>query len=202
MAENTISRQQEILLAARKEFIHEGISGARMQSIADNIGVTKAMIHYYFQTKDNLFQEVFKDAVMRLTDELFDVLETQQPIFQKIEAFIDHALDRFHEHPELVDFIVGELNRHPDKTKQLVNSALSYNAEVFKEQLQEAASNYEIAPVSHDQVVINILSLCMFPHSGGSFLQTLLAADEDSYQQLLARRREVIKDTIINWLAG
>ncbi len=197
-----MSRQQEILLAARKEFIQEGVSGARMQSIADNIGVTKAMIHYYFQTKDNLFQEVFKDAVQHLTEGLLDVLETEKPIFQKIEQFIDHALDRFHQHPQLVDFIVGELNRHPKVTKQLVSSALQYDANIFKTQLEEAASNYEIAPVSHDQVVINILSLCMFPYSGGTFLQTLLNADQNSYEELLPRRREVIKDTIINWLAG
>lgn len=196
------SRQEEILSAARREFIKEGVSGARMQSIADNIGVTKAMIHYYFKTKDNLFQEVFRNAAHTLTDDLMAVLETQTPLFQKVEQFIDQALDRFHQNPELVDFVVGELNRHPDITGPIIQEMLEYRGETFKEQLDEAASNYEIAPVSHDQVIVNILCLCMFPYSGQPFLQTVLSSEDESYSQFLKQRREVVKDTIINWLAG
>lgn len=196
------SRQEEILHAARQEFIKEGVSGARMQSIADNIGVTKAMIHYYFKTKDNLFQEVFRNAAHTLTTDLMDVLETQTPLFQKVEQFIDQALDRFHQNPQLVDFLVGELNRHPDITQPIIREMMKYKGQTFKGQLEEAAANYEIAPVNHDQVVVNILSLCMFPYSGQPFLQTVLSSKDESYSTILEQRREVVKDTIINWLAG
>lgn len=203
MSKEKITRQQEILIAARQEFIREGISGARMQSIADNIGVTKAMIHYYFDTKDKLFQEVFREASETLMDGLMETLEEPTPLFQKIEAFIDQAIGRFNEQPELAGFVINELNRHPEITEPVFRDSCTYDASVFEKQIEAAASNYEIAPAQSSQVISNMLSLCMFPYCGKRFLQTVLASGSDEeYEQFLNKRREVIKDTVINWLAG
>ena len=197
-----LTRQQEILQAARKEFIQEGIAGARTQAIADNIGVTKAMIHYYFKTKDNLFAEVFREATETLMQDLMNDLEKDTPLFQKIEQFIDRAIERFHNHPQLTGFVMNELNNHPDITQPIFDQTYQYNGSVFSDQLEEAASNYEIAPVKPNQVITNILSLCMFPYGAGSFMQSILDLDEEAYGAFLSQRREVVKDTVINWLAG
>ena len=203
MAQEDVSRQDEILAAAQQEFINEGFSGARLQGIADNIGVTKAMIHYYFDTKDNLFAEVYRDASQKLISGLMDTLEESTPLFQKIEEFIDQAINRFNEHDELVGFVVNELDRHPEKTTDIFRAARAYDSSIFDEQLEEAASNYEIAPAQSNQVVANMLSLCLFPFIGKSFLKEILGSQgEDTYEQFLKQRREVIKDTIINSLAS
>lgn len=197
------SRQQEILQAARHEFIKEGFSGARLKAIADNIGVTKAMIHYYFDTKDKLFQEVYRDASKKLMAGLMDRLEDTTPLFQKIEMFIDNAIDRFSEHASLAGFVINELDNHPEKTETIFREVRTYNSSVFDEQLEEAASEYKIAPAKSGQVVANMLSLCMFPYMGQSFLKEVLGVGGDEqYEQFLAQRREVIKDTIINALAS
>ncbi|MBN2733108.1 MAG: TetR/AcrR family transcriptional regulator, partial [Balneolaceae bacterium] len=119
MSNGERTRQEEILQAARQEFINEGFSGARLQGIADNIGVTKAMIHYYFDTKENLFAEVYRDASKKLISGLMDTLEESTPLFQKIDAFIDEAIDRFSEHADVVGFVVNELDRHPEKTTEI-----------------------------------------------------------------------------------
>lgn len=203
MSNEELTRQEEILQAARQEFINEGFSGARLQGIADNIGVTKAMIHYYFDTKENLFAEVYRDASKKLISGLMDTLEESTPLFQKIDAFIDEAIDRFNEHADVVGFVVNELDRHPEKTTEIFRAAKAYDSSSFDEQLEEAASNYEIAPAQSNQIVANMLSLCMFPFIGKSFLKEILGSSgEESYEQFLKQRREVIKDTIINSLAS
>lgn len=202
MADKQMTRQQEILRAALQEFIKEGISGARLQAIADNIGVTKAMIHYYFQTKENLFLEVFGKASNVLMDGLMEVLEKEEQLFPKIEAFIDQAVNRFHDHPQLAGFVVNELNNHAELIEPVFKEAFTYDASIFNSQLKEAASSYKIAPVDARQVVANILSLCLLPYSGRGFLQSISGMDDQKYEKFLSNRREVIKDTIINWLAG
>lgn len=199
---NEMSRQDEILTVARQEFIKEGYSGARLQSIADNIGVTKAMIHYYFNTKEQLFKAVYSDAVKKVMAGLFEILDESTPVFPKIDKFIDHAIDRFTEQHQLVGFVISELNQHPEKTQSIFQEAKMYNSSVFKDQLQTAAANYEIQPVQSTQVVANMLSLCLFPFSGSLFLKQTLQMNEEEYQEFLDKRREVIKDTIINALAG
>ena len=50
--------ETRILEAAEKEFFEKGYAGARTTSIAEAAGVTHAMLHYYFRTKDNLFERI------------------------------------------------------------------------------------------------------------------------------------------------
>jgi len=203
MADIKNDRRQEILQAARNEFIKEGISGARTQAIADHIGVTKAMIHYYFKTKENLFKEVFRQASKSFIDGLLDPLEREGPLFKKIEAFIDQLINRLENNPELAGFITNELRRHNEITAPIFRDACNIETTVFARQLEEAASDYEIAPVTPDQVIINIFSLCAFPYVGRGLLKGLLKKqNSQQYQSLLNERREMVKDTVINWLAG
>jgi AcrR family transcriptional regulator len=203
MTDKNINRRGEILQAARQEFIKEGISGARTQAMADHIGVTKAMIHYYFKTKENLFKEVFRESSARLMEGIMEILNEDKPLFTKIESFIDQLINRLEQNPKLAGFIIGELNSHPEITIPIFQSSYEYQGSVFAQQLREAASNYETITVTPHQLITNILSLCMIPYTGQGFLQSLLELNDDhEYTHFLEQRREIIKDTIITWLAG
>ena len=131
-----------------------------------------------------------------------DTLEKSTPLFQKIDLFIDQAFDRFSEHAVLVAFVINELEHHPEKTEDIFEDVKAYDSAVLDEQLNEAASNYEIAPAQSNQVVTNMLSLCMFPFVGRAFLKQALNMGDQVYREFMDRRREVVKDTIINALAS
>lgn len=196
-------QKQNILRAALNEFAHNGIAGARLQTIAEEVGVTKAMIHYYYDTKENLFREVFLEAYGTVMENLLNILETDEPLFTKIEQFVDEAIERFHSDPALVDFISNALNKYPESTVQLMKTLIDYDASIFEKQLREAASNYEIASVEADHVVLNMLSLCMFPYAARRFMSELLNMEnEEAYRELLAQRKGIVTDTVINWLAS
>ena len=55
-----------ILQAAEKEFFEKGYSGAKTTAIAEAAGVTHAMLHYYFRTKDKLFEKIVSDKIGNL----------------------------------------------------------------------------------------------------------------------------------------
>lgn len=203
MAKRTSERKQEILDAALDEFVEKGTDGVRMQSIADKVGVTKAMIHYYFDTKEKLFQKVFGEACKMLFGDLMKILETDVPLFHKIDQFTNQALKRFHTYPALAGFIVTELNYNSEETAKLLWEKIDFNRTIFERQLDTAASNYEIARVSSQHVLANILSLCLFPCTGRTFMQELLLIDgQQEYKEFLDQRSGIISDTIINWLAS
>ena len=202
MAEEKTDRRKEIKDAALMELKEKGRSGARLQSIADNIGVTKAMIHYYFNTKDELCDEVFREAYGDLMGNVMDILESQDPLFQKIEQFIDAAIERFAGRSALLHFVLEELNQHSETTVEIMVELSDYDSSVLDEQLEEASANYEIAPVESSQLVANMLSLCMFPSVGNTFFQGLLSMDEHAYRTFLDKRKDIVADTIINWLAS
>jgi AcrR family transcriptional regulator len=198
------SRKQEILQAAQQEFIKEGFAGARMQRIADHIGVTKAMIHYYFKTKQHLFEEVFQQASENTLSGLLKSLEEEDgPLFNKIELLIDQLISRFEQYPDQINLIISGLEQNSEITSAIFKDACTYEAPVFNRQLKEAAENHSIIPTAPGQVIANILSLCMFPYSSRRLLQLYLNfEEEDDYGQWLKERKEIIKDVIINWLAG
>ncbi len=196
------NRRHKILLAARDEFTREGYSGARLQSIADKTGVTKAMIHYYFKTKEKLFRETYRLTCEELMNGLFLPLEKKDTLFTKVEAFVDEVINRFEKNPKQVQFLVSELNHHPEITLDIFQKTYKSDFSVLNKQLEQASANYKIAPVRSSQLIGNILSLCIFSYTSPTFLSEVLPGEGENFETFLEDRREVVKDTVINWLSG
>src|SRR5882672_3266473 len=91
--------EEKILAAARKVFTTKGMSGARMQDIADEAGINKALLHYYFKNKQKLFEEIFMEAAGKLFPKINQIFKSDQPLFIKIEQFCDEYITVVLENP-------------------------------------------------------------------------------------------------------
>lgn len=84
--------QQQILDAAEQEFARHGLKGARMSAIAQNAQVTSATLHYYFETKENLYKAVLQRPVDEvqtiLTQQNFEALPPEEALEQIIRIAI------------------------------------------------------------------------------------------------------------------
>ena len=89
MSEKDSNTEQIILKAARKVFTHKGFDGARMQEIADEAGINKALLHYYFRSKDKLFEAIFKEVITTFFPRIISVLTSDLSLFEKITLFTD-----------------------------------------------------------------------------------------------------------------
>ena len=196
------NRKEQILSAALDEFTLNGYEGARMQVIADEVGVTKAMIHYYFDTKENLFRRAFEHACSQVLEGLMQPLETGGDLFAKLEQFIDEAHRRSSKHPELITLIISSLNREPEITRPLIKPYLRFDMEKLNDQLEQAAAGYEIASVKAEQLIINILSLCMLPYSSSTLLAGAVNTDLDEMRSMLDARKGIATDVVFNWLTS
>ena len=112
--EKNTSTESSILDAAKRIFQNKGMDGARMQEIADEANINKAMLHYYFRSKELLFEAVFTNAFALLAPQLNAILNDDSSIEEKIKKFTFNYISFIIKHPYLPNFIIQELNRNPD----------------------------------------------------------------------------------------
>lgn len=190
--------EDHILKAAQVIFQTKGMDGARMQEIADKAKINKAMLHYYYRSKQLLFEAVFNKAFSLLAPELNNILNDDSSIEDKIKNFTDNYIRFMMKHPYLPGFIIQELNRNPKFIEKLKSNVSFPNITKFKTQVKNDIENGTIIPISAEQLFINILSLNVFPFVASPLIKALVNIDDKTYEALLEARKKDVSDFIIN----
>jgi AcrR family transcriptional regulator len=189
--------EQRILEAAHRVFLRRGSAGARTQEIADEAGVNKALLHYYFRTKERLAAAVFHRAAAKLMPPVIATLASDAPLENKIRRVIEIELDVLLRHPYLPGYIISELTHNPARARQFL-AALSGipleeiaagPLEVLGRQVQAEVRAGRIRAIAPDEFILNLLSLCIFPFAARPMVQTVLRLDDDGFARLIARRK-------------
>ena len=156
--------EEKILQAARKVFVRKGMAGARMQDIADEAGINKALLHYYFKNKAILFEVIFMQAAQKLFPRINEIFTGDLPLFEKIERFCEEYIDIIMENPYLPLFVINEINQNPDLFfEKLMNGKTRPNPEKFLQQMEREVKKGNIHKVSPLQLLVHLISLTIFP---------------------------------------
>lgn len=190
--------ENQILESAKAVFQSKGMDGARMQEIADKAGINKAMLHYYYRSKQLLFEAVFKHAFSLLAPQLNKILNDDSSVEEKIRNFTFNYISFISKHPYLPNFIIQELNRNSGFAESLRQAEGFPNIEKFKQQLNDEIEKGIIKPIKAEQLFINILALNVFPFIGKPLLKTLINVDDATFKQLIENRKTEVADFIIN----
>ena len=194
----TENTETEILIAAKEIFQQKGMAGARMQEIADKAKINKALLHYYYRSKQLLFEAVFKSAFSLLAPQLNKVLNDDSDLFEKIRKFTENYVSFVIKHPYLPNFVVQELNKNPEFVQKLRSEKNFPSIEKFKLQVSDAINQGIIKPIEAEQLFINIISLNIFPFIGEPLLMALVNVDKESYNKILENRKTEVAEFIIN----
>lgn len=187
-----------ILNAAKSVFIKKGMDGARMQEIADEAGINKALLHYYYRSKQQLFEAVFFNAFSLLAPQLNYILNDDSTVQEKITKFSHDYISFVSQHPYLPNFVIQEINRDPDFPLKLKGNSNFPNLEKFKKQINEEVKNGFIKPIKAEQLFINILSLCVFPFVGSPLIKTIGNINDKKFNELIEERKTHVANFIIN----
>ncbi|QRM91046.1 TetR family transcriptional regulator [Lacinutrix sp. WUR7] len=193
--ENT---EEQILDAAKHIFQSKGMDGARMQEIADKAGINKAMLHYYYRSKQLLFEAVFKNAFSLLAPQLNAILNDDSSIEEKVKNFTSDYITFIVKHPYLPNFIIQELNRNPEFLLKMKDTNGFPNIEKFKKQVDSEVEQGIIKPISAEQLFLNIMALNIFPFVAKPLILAFINADDEAYNQLMEARKTEVADFIIN----
>jgi AcrR family transcriptional regulator len=191
--ENT---EKQILEAARDVFIKKGFEGARMQQIADQAGINKALLHYYFRSKEKMFDAVFSEVAANLFPAMKQVIEAELGIKEKITFFIKIYLTVLDENPFIPAFVINTLNTNPDRfLKHIKKSGM--NPMILQKQIDEEASLGLIRIVKAEHLLVNIIAMCVFPFVARPIVQNIFNLSDSGYNTYLESRQKEITDFVL-----
>jgi len=193
------SAEQKILDAARNVFISKGMYGARMQDIADEAGINKALLHYYFKNKEMLFEEIFMEAAAQLFPRLNQIFSSDEALFVKIEQFCDEYITVMSANPYLPLFVLNEINQDPIYfMKKIWKGDQKPDPTKFLKQIETEVKKGKIKPISPVQLLMNLVSMTIFPFVGKPMFQMNMGLDEMQYRQIMEERKKEIPRFIID----
>lgn len=195
--ESSSSTEDKILEAAKKVFVKHGLEGTTMQKIADEAGINKSLLHYYYRSKDKLFATVLKYAFRFIIPQVKDILYSDDDIFVKIEKLVSEYIDMLRKNSLIPVFIIHEINRNPDSIVQIMKEA-GFNPNILLKSIEEEIRKGNIRPVEPRHLVINIISLCIFPIIARPLAQRIFFENKPiAYDQFLNERKKVVAELII-----
>lgn len=188
--------EKNILVAAIKVFVARGKSGARMQEIADEAGVNKMLLHYYFRSKDQLFQEVLRNVITELYYSVVEISYGAPTFKDTLLIFIDRHFEFLYEKRDVMQFLFWEVSHNGKDLSEIVIGTFKKLGgtplDALAQKVREAVDNGEIRPVDPLDFIFNLFSLDAFFFVALPFIQLCAGLDEDEARRLLERRKKEI----------
>jgi TetR/AcrR family transcriptional regulator len=182
--------EEKILEAARLIFMKKGLAGARMQEIADEAGINKAMLHYYFRSKDVLFEMIFRQSAQKLFAKLHIIFDSDMPLFDKIGKFVSDYIDVIQENPYLPLFVLGEMNKNPDGFYRKMRHEFDFpKPDKFLQQITKEIKEGKIKPIHPLQLLMNIISGTIFPFMARPIFQLHIGLSDVQFNQFIQQRK-------------
>lgn len=205
MKSNKIEKDTEskILEAAKRVFVQKGLDGARMQEIADEARINKALLHYYFRSKEKLFMTIFKVELNSFFPRLIPVLLSPDMTHeQKIRHFVEEYIDLFLKNPFLPAFVLREVNRNPQIIAQFIGES-GIDSRKLKEVMKVLSNEMGLSLNEVLHLMVTTVSACIFPFAGKPIIeQVLFEGNSTEYNQFLRERKKFFADFVIFSIKG
>lgn len=193
-----VSSEAKIIEAARLVFFRKGFTGARMQDIADEAGINKALLHYYFRSKEKLFEVIFRDAFETLIPQVVDMFESDMDFFDKIRGVTLVYISMAMNNPYIPLFVLNQMHTDPGQFRKSFGTiARRIPLPQFKLEISKAVRKGIIRPVDPHQLIMHILSLCLFPFIARPMFQLVMQVTDAQFRDMAEARRESVAEFII-----
>lgn len=160
----TADTEARIFDAALRVFARKGKDGARLQEIADEAGIHRPLLHYYFRTKQQLYEAVAERMFNQFLAS-FDAPAEGGRFADTLQAFITHYVDSVREHPHAAMWMVAEnMAGNPILGEMLARAFATEGSpqRSMVEATEKAIANGEIRPVDARQLLLTVVSACVF----------------------------------------
>lgn len=198
MTKKTQSTEQKILEAARKVFTEKGYEATKTRDIAAEAGINIASLHYYFRSKEKLFEIIISETMGRYSNIIDKELEGDKPLHQKIRRFVEVYLDFIEENPFVPMFVTNESQRDIEKISCMVGG--DQCMPVLEKQLEELTAKKVIRPTSIGHFFCDVIGLAVFPYLTKPMLKFKTGIDEKEFKTMMKDRKKRVADMVISYL--
>jgi len=193
--------EQKIVDAAATVFLEKGIAGARTQTIADLAGINKALLHYYFRSKEKLYEIVTERVIRRVLHQILGNITTEADFEKWLRQFIHNYLTAISANPMVTRFMLWEIEAGGARIAMIVKEV--FGIQTFEENplykiVNQAVQNEKIRPVDPIQFIISMLAVCIFPFVARPILEKIVPGLSIRSEAFLKQREEAVFELIWN----
>ena len=193
-----MTTEEKIFNAARIVFQKKGFAGARMQEIADEAGINKAMLHYCFKNKELLFQAVFMNAFSQLAPQINGIFKSNDNVFDKIRKFTASYISFVMLNPYLPQFVIQEMNNNPEFVISFLKNENRPNPTLLIAQIEKEIADGIIKPINPKHLLMNMISMTVFPFAAQMMIKGMLQISDAEFNTMMEERKTSIAEQIIN----
>lgn len=189
--------EQKIKDTAKRVFLRKGYSATTTREIADEAGLTHALVNYYFRSKEKLFDIVTQEQVAIFFGKIYPIVNNEDTTLdEKVEGLVNYYTEILIKEPGLVFFISSEMQNRPERISELMESNRGLAKAVIARQLQEARP--DIHPM---QLLMSILGMILFPYISRGVFQRSMNISEKEIIIMLKERAGFLPALIKGMLA-
>lgn len=193
-----VQTEEHIKQTAKKVFFQKGLLNATTQQIADEAGVNRALINYYFRSRDLLFKKVLEEAIEETRSKIDSIFESGEPFKTKISKYLDVFIDRNAEFPYIQNFIITEIMQDPEKMKEHFSKKRSHLLKHIVPPLKEEIEKGTMSQIEPEHFITNMMSMCSYPLVAKPVIQNMFSFDDKAYKKFLKERKQVIFKVLFN----
>jgi TetR/AcrR family transcriptional regulator len=184
--------EQKIIFSAEKLFYQKGKAGTSMQDIADDAGINRTLLNYYFRSKDKLFEKVFRKAMGGFVPGIAALLHSEISFEKYMPAMVETIIDTMIENPQIPIFVMQELSSNPQRMPQIIKE-MGVDPAVAMEKMGKEAGNDQTGKMDPRQFLINLISLCIFPFAAKPVvLDLFFNGNNEAYIEAMKARKKII----------
>ena len=193
------STKNKILITAQDLFISKGFSGTTMRDIASSANINKGLLHYYFQSKKILFENVLQLTTFQLIPKIDNIIHLDIKMDEKIELIVDEYVEFLLKNPKIPPFMINEMNNN---TEIFLNSIRgsginSKVGQIAGELTSQLKKNSKIEPI---HFYFNLLSLLLYPFLMRPLIENIVLPEKDQFVYLMRLRKKIVVDIIVKHL--
>lgn len=192
--------EERILNAATEVFRRRGFAGAKTEELAREAGVNKALLNYYFRSKEKLFQRVFELSMGDFISRVQHLLKGDLPLDMKVYKVVDLYTRMLLDQPDLPIFIISEIRAFPSHFSGMMKESLGESMEVLQRQLDDAFEQGHIRQTSAFTFLMNTLGMTVFPFIAAPLVQHVFGMDKDKFKAQILKRKQELPEMIISTL--
>jgi AcrR family transcriptional regulator len=199
MTEKDKQTEEKIFESATEVFIEKGMDGTRMQDIADHAGINKSLLHYYYRTKDHLFNAVYEMIAGQMFKKFAPVLDENLSLEEKIRFFFREHIAFMQKNPRLPAFLLNEFHRNPERIRKLIQSIdINRLWTTLEAQHKEELKRYNISKENIPQFMTTVAGMSVFPFVARPVIASIMEKMGYNFDQYIEERKEYAADFVIN----
>ena len=187
-----MTTEEKIIKAAETVFLKDGYDGARMERIAREAGINKALLHYYFRSKENLFEKIVRSKINDFLPSLGAVIFTDISLVEKVEYFIERYIELLVDKPYLPMFLINTVHRNPDFIAELPREFMQGFLGYFQMEVEKGT----VRNIDPKQFILSVMSMCIFPFMAKPVARHMFDMNEEEYKTFLEERKEELKSYV------